>query len=225
MRYIKYNYNMLKKLADDGVFDDYDVELLYEVGIINQGQYEAMKTAVHMPQHNDNAFYHRDNKYYRQQGPLKMKQHKQQEKLASVQADIMFKQVAEAIANNDKRFTDFFKTMAKAVEDFLQDEYMVNTDDADELLNKAEAWVLDDFATYIIDPIDDMFPEANDDDIYEVIERIHNDENCIENISSNMWEYVNEELAQDAVNNYKKQMEDDEAETRHLNRQYEKDKI
>ena len=226
MIYTKFNYNMIKQLTESGIFNDADVETLYEFGMLNHPQYESLKTITgHVPMYDNNNFYPRNNGYYRQQGPMTLKQHKYQEKIASAQTDIMFKQVAEAIANNDIKFKSFFKMMAKAVNDFLQDEYMINTDDADELLNKAEAWVLDDFADYIIDPIYDMFPEADEDDLYEVIEKVHEDKNCIENISSNMWEYVNEELAQEAVNNYKKQMEEDKADAYYFNRQYQRDKI
>lgn len=153
------------------------------------------------------------------------KRFQQSIKTAGTNIEQMFEQLKTAIANKDERFIPFFKTLAENVENFLKDEYLIHTDDADELLEQAEAYVLDDFNTYISDAVFDMFPEADEDDVYEVIDKIYDDETCMENISSNMWEYVNQELAQDAVQKYKQQIKDDEDEIRFLNRQYEKDRI
>ena len=146
-------------------------------------------------------------------------------KTAKINIEQMFEQLKTAIAKKDERFIPFFKTLAENVEKFLKDEYLIHTDDADELLEQAKTYVLDDFTVYISDIVFDMFPEADENNVYEVIDKLYDDETCMENISSNMWEYVNTELAQDAVQKYKQQIKDDEDEIRFLNHQYEKDRI
>lgn len=70
--YFKINYSTLKEMIEDvsNEFTIADIQLLLELGVINQLQYEDLMTIVHAPEYDIIPFYDKDNGYYRQQGPL-----------------------------------------------------------------------------------------------------------------------------------------------------------
>ena len=88
MKYFNVNFNALKNYIMDKKeqYDNMDILCLFDMGIINQQQYEDLMTIVHRPIYDYKHFYQENKGYYHTQGPLT-----QQQSLKSITATTRLK--------------------------------------------------------------------------------------------------------------------------------------